>query len=416
MNTNNKIYQFDNGLVLLAEEMPWVESISFSFRVPSGVIYDPPERLGLAAMTSEYLSRGAGSRDNQAFLRALENLGVETSDGIYQSSSIFSASLVADKIEPALELYADMILRPRFETGELETSRQTILQEFLSLEDEPSRKMKIELKRLSFPDPWNRFIYGTSQGVENITRPDIKEFYDDYYRPNGAILGVAGHLNWDSLRFQVEKLFSSWKCKDRKEIQTTEGTTYQSYINTESAQTYIGLSWPSLPVPHPDYLLSACAISALSGGMTGRLFTEVREKRGLCYSVSCASHSNKKLGRINCFCGTRTNRAQESLDVILSEIDNLYKNGITERELELIKTRNQCALVIQQESTAGIADNIVGDWYLFHRIRTLEELQNRISSLTCNQINDYLTSHPAGPLRLVTLGPTPLKIDPSLLG
>ena len=102
MNTNNKIYQFDNGLVLLAEEMPWVESISFSFRVPSGVIYDPPEKSGLATLTSEHLSRGAGERDNQAFLQALENLGVETSDGTYQTCSILSASLVADKIAPTL--------------------------------------------------------------------------------------------------------------------------------------------------------------------------------------------------------------------------------------------------------------------------------------------------------------------------
>ncbi len=416
MNKTARIHQYGNGLVLVAEEMPWCESVSFVILTPSGVIHDPSTLPGLADLTCELMSRGAGKRDNREFLQALENLGVESSEGVSQPYANHCASLLADKLTPALDLYADLILRPALQEEELPQAQQVILQELMSIEDDPDRKLMIRLRKNFYPDPWGRPVHGTAEAIESISVDDIRDFHRKTSLPNGSIISIAGRIDWENVKEQVGRLFGDWQENDLIEPEENDPRILCDHLPLDSEQTHIGIAWPSLPFGDPNHLYLLSAVRVLSGGMSSRLFTEVREKRGLCYSVSAVHQTHGKRGAVFCYCGTRSSRAQESLDVILEEIDKLYSRGINQDELEILKIRNKCSLVMQQESTGNRAASIAYDWYHLHRIRSMQEIEQSIDNLTIGAINDCLIQHRAENMRLVSLGPDELKIDPARLG
>jgi predicted Zn-dependent peptidase len=146
----------------------------------------------------------------------------------------------------------------------------------------------------------------------------------------------------------------------------------------------------------------------LSGGMSARLFTEVREKRGLCYTVYATMHSLKDRGSVLCYAGTSSERAQETLDVTLGELERLA-DGITADELARLKARVKSGLIMQQESSSARSGAIARDWYHLGRVRTLNEVGRLVDALTEKSISDYLAAHPPRDFTIVTLGPEPLR-------
>ncbi|MBX6313247.1 MAG: insulinase family protein, partial [Isosphaeraceae bacterium] len=149
-------HQFPNGLVLIAEVMPGVQSAAFSLLLPAGAAYEPADRGGAATMLAEWIMRGAGGRDSRELLTALDHLGVSHSEGAQVLHTSISAATLGRNLIPALELYADVLRRPHLEDEEVEPIRALTLQSLQSLEDDPGSKVMYELRRRHFPDPWGR--------------------------------------------------------------------------------------------------------------------------------------------------------------------------------------------------------------------------------------------------------------------
>ena len=143
--------------------------------------------------------------------------------------------------------------------------------------------------------------------------------------------------------------------------------------------------------------------------MSSRLFTEVREKRGLCYTVSASLQTQLERARVLCYAGTTAERAQETLDVTYAELLRL-RDGVLQHELDRLKARIKSGLIMQQESTSARSGSIARDWYHLGRVRTLDELGKLIDNLTAADINEFLQSHPPGDFTFATLGPQPLEL------
>jgi predicted Zn-dependent peptidase len=145
--------------------------------------------------------------------------------------------------------------------------------------------------------------------------------------------------------------------------------------------------------------------------MSSRLFTEVREKRGLCYAISASLNSLKDQARVLCYAGTTTERAQETLDVTVRELEILGGTGheIGEDELERCKARAKSSLVMQQESTISRSSSIARDWFHLGRVETLSEVRDKINALTVETITDYVHQHPARDFTILTIGPQALE-------
>lgn len=404
------IHRLENGLTLVGEPAASFQSAAFSLMVPSGCRYDPVGQLGLANLTCEMALRGAGDRDSRALVGDLDALGVERGESVGLSHTSFWASTLSDNLPAALAIYADIVRRPRLPDDQLEAGRQVCLQELRGVEDEPSQKLMQELRLRHYGDPWGRSSSGVEEAVAALTSRDVQQFQHKRYAPYSAILAVAGAFDWDQTVEQVEELFGDWVNQGAPSDSPETPPDGDGHIPYESSQAHIGIAFPSVPYSHQDYFQAWGANGVLSGGMSSRLFTEVREKRGLCYTVYASLQTQKERAAIFCYAGTTAERAQETLDVTYSELIRLSE-GVTPEELARLKARMKSALIMQQESTHARAGVLARDWRHLGRVRSLAEVNEIVDGVTAETINDYLHRNPPSDFTVVTLGPEPLKLS-----
>jgi len=402
-------HQLSNGMLLIGEPTDAVQSAAFTLMVPSGYSTDPSSRLGLSSLLCDMVLRGAGPRDGRALINDLEVLGVERGESVGASQTSFGAATIATNLFEALEIYADIVRCPLLPPKQIDAGKHVCLQELHGAEDEPSQQLLINLRRRCYPAPWGRSSSGTEAGITASTSDDVGQHWAQCYRPNGTILGVAGNFDWQQLVDQVEALFADWQSAEVPSLQQGEPETGDVHSTHDSNQCHIGIAFPSVPYRDPDYLRAWAAVGVLSGGMSSRLFTEVREKRGLCYTVSASLQTQLERARVICYAGTTSERAQETLDVTFSELIRLGE-GIEQNELQRLKARIKSGLIMQQESTSARSGAIARDWYHLGRIRSLEEVGRLVDELSSEAINEFLVDHPPRDFTFATLGPAPLEL------
>lgn len=400
---------YKNGLVLVAETMPGVQSAAFSFLLPAGAAFEPEARGGTATMLAEWITRGAGDRDSRDLLTALDNLGVSHGESAHTVHTSVSAATLGRNIVPALELYADILLRPHLADDEIEPIRALTLQSLQSLDDDPGSKVIHELRKRFFPDPWGRPSPGTPEGVQASTPDDLRAFFQSAYRPNGSILAVAGAIDWPALRDAVGQLFGDWPKRPEPALNVRPAGPNRDHILKETQQIQIALAYPTVTVTHPDYYLARATTAILGGYSSARLFTEVREKRGLCYSVYAGYESLKDRAAVLCYAGTATERAQETLDVTLAELRRLAASGVDAEELDTMRAGLKSSLIMQQESSLSRSNALASDWFYLGRVRPLEEIAAALDALTPADVNRFAANQALDDMTIVTLGPTALQ-------
>ncbi|MDA1164707.1 MAG: pitrilysin family protein [Planctomycetota bacterium] len=403
-------HQFENGLMLIVEEMRGLQSAAFSFLVPAGSIYDGSGKNGVAAMLADWITRGAGPHDSRELTATLDNLGISHSESAGSANVTFTAASVADRITDGLAIFGDIIRRPHLEEDQFEPVKLGAEQSLIATEDDPQRKAMVELRRRSFSAPWGLSSDGSLEDLPSISADDVRSHHDRCFHPNGAILGVAGNVDAQEVIDAVAANFGDWEKKPNTVVEPGDRGEKRSFIEHESAQTHIGISYDSVSFPDPDYYAAWAAVSVLSGGMSARLFTEVREKRGLCYSVYASQSSLKHEGQVLCYAGTSNERAQETLDVTLQELKRLG-DGIDESELQRCKARAKSSLVMQQESSRGRAGSLARNWFFLEQIRTLDDVRQKIDALTIESILDYVHRRPAQDFTVLTIGPEQLTVN-----
>src|SRR6516225_5336885 len=402
------IYQhtFPNGLTLLAERMDHVRSAALNFLIPAGCTQDPPRHLGVASVLSDLITRGAGNRDSRDLSLALDNLGLDRDESVGGIHMRFWGATLARNLLPALEIYADIIRRPHLPADEVEAVRALALQDLQGLEHEPRQKVLIELRRRHYPSPLGQDRRGTKAGINSLNAEVIRSHYRRLFTPRGTIISVAGNIEWKELKEEVNRLFCDWDGPPPPPLKVGKQPAKRAHLPKETQQTQIAIAYPSVPIGYPDYYAALGAVNVLSGGMSARLFTEVREKRGLCYSVWATYSTFKDRASILCYAGTTNERAQETLDVTLGELHRL-QDGIEEEEVERVRAGLKSSLIMQEESTSARAGTLASDWYFLGRVRSFDEIQAAIDALTPQGIVEHVRRFPPQGFTIVTLGPKP---------
>jgi predicted Zn-dependent peptidase len=403
-------FEFDNGLTLLVERMPHVQSAAFAILTPAGSIYEPEGHNGTAAALCDLITRGAGDRNSRELSAALDFLGVQRGENVGWNFLSLSGAALAENLVEALPIYAEILRKPTIPEDHFPAVMSGIEQNLLSVEDEPQRKVLVELRKLCYDLPWGRPSEGTLTELPNLTHAGVVEFFQRNVRPNGTLIGVAGNVDPEEIRRCVETHFGDWPAAPEPEIDRQPAPGGVHHLPLESSQTHIGIAYDGVPYGHPDYYTAWAAVSILSGGSSSRLFTEVREKRGLCYSVYATLNSLLEEGRVLAYAGTTTERAQQTLDVTLAEMKRLG-DGIGEEELQRCQARAKSALIMQQESTGSRAASIARDWFHLQRINTLDDIRDRVEKITVAQIEDYVHRHPARDFTILTIGQQPLTVN-----
>ena len=412
MNASTQIHSFPNGLTLLGEPTS-KQAVAWNLLVPAGSATEPVGKDGLTSVIESVCYRGAGERDSKALSDALDDLGIERGGGTDVETTSFGGATLGLYLQDALKLYADVVRRPRFPDDEWEAARDLALQSLDSLEDSPARKMFVQMRRNWFTSGHRRASIGTREGLESLTLEDLKRDHAARFRPDGAILAVAGGFNWAATVAQVEELFGDWEgSAPALEVPRVVEEPLFQHIEKETAQQQIGVAYAGVPSTDEDFYAFRVAGDILSGGMGARLFSEVREKRALVYSVSASAASHRGLGFTLGYAGTTPERSQQTLDVLLNELQKM-REGVSEEEVARAKVRMISGLIMGEESSRARAGGMTRDWWMLGRVRPLDEVTEKINAVTPTSILAMYERFPPQNFSVVTLGPTKLE-RPSL--
>ena len=207
-------HTFDNGLTLIAENMPHVRSATVNIIVPAGCAYDPANLPGISSVLSEIILRGAGKNNSKELSLAMDGIGLDRSCSAGTNHIRLWGATLSRNLPKTIDLFADIILKPHLPKSDVESVKMLAAQEIMSIEDDPKQKVMLALRKNHFPSPLGNDRRGTPEGLEAITHDALSKFWKKNFNPSGTIISVAGNIEWEPLKAQVEKLFGKWKGGD----------------------------------------------------------------------------------------------------------------------------------------------------------------------------------------------------------
>jgi predicted Zn-dependent peptidase len=402
----------DCGLPLIVESMSGVRSAGLTWLLPMGTARDPADKIGLSAVLSEMVLRGAGGMDSRQHADAFDKLGVSRSVSNEGQFITLGATMLGSRVLDALPLIVDIVRRPRLAEEDFEPSRDLAVQSIESLKDDPQERVMLLLRQQHNPDPIRRSNLGTIEGLEKLTHADLAPAWHKGAVPGGGVLAIAGGVDPAPIARKLNELFKGWS--GTSEPVTWTGTGARGVVHETDAtnQVQIALCHDAPPETDENCWLERVATAVLSGGMSGRLFTEVREKRALCYSVYASYSADKKYGRTVAYSGTTPERAQETLSVLLAELRRIMtsEGKVDTGEFQRAVVGLKSKLVMSGESSGARAAALARDFHRLGRPRTLEELAGKYDAVTIEALNRYLASRSMGTITVATIGPSPLTV------
>jgi predicted Zn-dependent peptidase len=396
--------KLNSGLRFVGERLEHSQGVALAIRIAAGAKDDPANKFGLAHLVKESLFKGSKKRDARKLSDAIDFIGLRHHEYTATESTVMQLRFLPEHTKKALGLLREVLTLPAFPEKECETAKTQSIQELKNLEDDPFSKVFVLLKELFFGSQWGHPDLGTETSVPEISRADIQAFWQAQFIPKGTVVAAAGKFDQHEMAEELETIFNpggeAWPIENPPSLPKMN---QRKHHFKDSQQTQIAMAFPGVPHSHPDYYILRTAVGVLAGGMSGRLFTEVREKRALVYSVGAHTVSLRHQGAIYAFAGTTTPRAKETLTVMKNELARLG-DDVTQEEIDRAKVGLKAHLLMDQESTYSRAREMVDDVFFESRIIPLAEVIGRIDKVTVDDVKHYWKSHPYDPYTLVTLG------------
>lgn len=398
----------DNGLVVAIEPIDSVQSVAVRLMIPSGVIHQEISQLGTASICAELLLRGSSTRSSQQQADAFDLAGAVRDASPAMLSTGVSMTTLGARMDESLELLTDMVLNPAMTDDSFESSRIMAQHALASLADDPQERAVLAARSRHLPDPYNRNTYGTESSLESITADTTRNWWNTHAKPNGSIISIAGAIDEAKTLDSLNTLFGKWSGKSSSPSVADSAPRGYAHEQDDTNQVQIIIVNDAPAAGHADEMLERMAVSVLSGGMSGRLFTEVREKRGLCYSVSASYRAQKQHGLVTNYVGTTPERAQESLDVLHEQLLAIQAGDVTQDEFDRARIGLKSRVIFSGESTDARAAAMVADIINRGIPRTLPQILAEIDSIDLETFNAYLNRRALGTLTIQTLGPAEL--------
>jgi predicted Zn-dependent peptidase len=305
-------------------------------------------------------------------------------------------------------LLADCVRFPIFPEEHVDNVRTLLLQEIRQRDDRPAQKVMDLLRQHFFSgSPLGHDVLGTEESIASMDREDLRAYWEDRYTANNMLVSVSGNFDWDVTLDQLRRVTATWPSgRGRMVLHEPDTQASISVVHKEAAQENIGFAFPGVAVTDPHYYAAALFAQALGGSSNSRLFQEVREKRGLAYSVQARFDGLEKSGLVRIYVGTSAERAHESVEVVIDELKKAEQEGISEEELRLSKTRLKSQLVMRSESTMARMASNLRSWWFEQKLYSLQEIKDRIDGVTVEEILELVQSlNITSNIAAVALGP-----------
>jgi len=401
-----EVSRLSNGLTVATETLPHVESVALGVWVKSGARNERDDEHGIAHLLEHMAFKGTGTRSAWDIASEIENVGGEINAATSVETTAFYARVLKDDLPLAIEILADILTDSRFDPAELEREQHVILQEIGAAHDTPDDIVFDRFTETAFRhQALGRSILGTPETVKSFDSKQLRSFMERQYGAERMVVVAAGAVTHDEFVKEVEKRLGVFREKAESalpQIAHYVGGDYREHRDLMDAQIVLGFEGRAYHVR--DFYASQILSMILGGGMSSRLFQEVRERRGLCYSVYAFHWGFSDTGLFGVHAATGRDDIDKLVPVILSELEKAVES-IGQDELDRARAQFRAGLLMSAESPASRASQIARQLLLFGRPIPIEELVERLSKITVERLTDL-----AG--RLFSTKPTLTAIGP----
>lgn len=323
-----------SGVRVVTERMPEARSVSLGIWFGVGSRDEPAEVAGASHFLEHLLFKGTDERSARSISMAVDSVGGEINAYTAREHTAYYTRLPVPQLRFGLDLLADVVSAPAFRAHEIDAEREVIVEELLMSEDTPDDLVFTSLYEGLFPDhPLGRETLGTRDTIEAMARDDIAGFHDTWYRPANLVVAAAGDLHHAEVLDAVVGLFADGPPGARPtRIAPAPSLTPLSVLHRPTEQVHVAMGWRGLPTDDTDRHALTLANHLLGGGLSSRLFQEVREERGLAYTVFSSPSAYGDAGSLTVYAGTAPERLEELLVVVQGVLDDLVTDGVTEEE------------------------------------------------------------------------------------
>lgn len=407
MNKINR-HTCSNGLQIITQNIPHIKTVAFNWGVRAGVASNV--RDGESVLLAELIQRGVDGLDAKQHTNALDSYGVKRHIACGVEYLRISALLLGNRLSAAIPLLGAYLLSPCLSEDQLAPCKSLCMQSIQSIGDNPSQIAEIELNTHHLPAPYNRSAYGTPSTIEGATIRQLRDVYKQLFIPTDSIVVIVGDVQHEEVVSAIESLVVDWNSSTTQNIESTTPLRGVHWIQQDSSQTHLGIAFDGPDVADEHSILESVAMSIFGGATSGRLFTQVRQRRSLCYSVSAHYALSKHRSTIRIHAGTTPERASETAHVCLEQLADM-KKGITQDEFDRTIQRMKSRTVMHGESTAARASAIWGDQYALGKVRTLDDRLQEIEHVEFGAVNEWLSERNFGNLTFVSVGPEEIKLQ-----
>jgi predicted Zn-dependent peptidase len=384
-----KKHALPNGLVVITETMPHVRSVSIGVWVRSGSRREAPDENGLAHFIEHMVFKGTERRSAEAIAREMDSVGGMLDAFTSKEQICFNAKVLDEHLPIAFDVIADLILRPNFDSGDVTKEQQVILEEIKMDMDNPEYLLHEMFTRGFWPEhPLGRPILGTPETVEKFSPKVLHNRFKEWFAPDHLLVTAAGNVTHDQVTDLVQKQFGHLKPSGRLEDHVAPGTSAPIQLDRKPdlKQVHLCLGVPSLPIAHDRRFVVAVLNNLLGGGMSSRLFQNIREKRGLAYAVFSEVTPYSDAGMFTVYAGCAKETIGKVVDLTVAEFRSLKEALVSDEELLRAKNHLKGSLMLSLESTSSRMSNLARQELYFGRFFTLDEILASIEAVTCEDL------------------------------
>ncbi|MGG3572143.1 pitrilysin family protein [Bacillus gobiensis] len=389
-----KQYTCNNGVRVVLENNPTVRSVAIGVWIGTGSRYETPDNNGISHFIEHMLFKGTKNRSAREIAEAFDRIGGQVNAFTSKEYTCYYAKVLDEHASYALDILADMFFHSTFDREELRKEKNVVYEEIKMYEDTPDDIVHDLLSKSVYENhPLGYPILGTEESLGTFHEDHIRSYMDKYYSPDKVVVSIAGNVDEAFIK-NVEAHFGAYESASSPET-LAEPTFFQRKLSRkkETEQAHLCLGFKGLEVGHKRIYDLIVLNNILGGSMSSRLFQEVREDKGLAYSVYSYHSSFRDSGMLTIYGGTGANQLQVLSETIHETLHTLKKDGITEKELENSKEQMKGSLMLSLESTNSKMSRNGKNELILRKHKTMDEILeelNRVSMESVNQLTNQL--------------------------
>lgn len=404
--TTLKVYSLPNGLRIVAESIPTFRSVSFGIWVKVGSRNEMTENNGISHLIEHMMFKGTERYSAAQIADIFDGIGGNVNAFTSKEYTCYYAKVLDEHLPLAMDVLSDMFFRSKIDPVELEKEKNVVIEEIGMYEDTPDDLVHDLVARASYGQhPLGYSILGKEEILRSFSSDDLKQYLNDHYDASNTVISVSGHFDFEQLEQWINQYFGAFNRTGTKRNEEEPNFIGDVVIHAKKTeQNHICLTLPGLSLKDKQLYSMILLNNAFGGGMSSRMFQEIREKRGLAYSVYSYHAAHIDSGLFTVYIGTAPKQTEEVLNVTIDLMDNLAAKGLTEAELRKGKEQLKGSLILSLESTSSRMNRLGKNELMLGRHNSLDEIISRIEQVSMDDVKATIDRVFSNPIALAVVG------------